>query len=386
MEIYGHFFPIAELVLFGLLFLTFIYQLYFYFRYISGTLRRNKQETRQQIKFNDAQPPVSVIIAAKNEEDNLRRFLPLVLQQNYPCFEVIVINDASDDDTDIILDELKKSHPNLYTTFVPSGTKNMKSKKLAITLGAKAAKYDILLFTDADCHPESDEWISTMVRNFNPGTEFVLGYGAYIKEKSFINRLITYDTLFIGLQYMGMALAGKPYMGVGRNLAYRKDVFFRTKGFHSSLDILSGDDDLMVNKEGHARNTAVETSKRSITWSEPKRTFKSWFYQKTRHLSASVRYRKATKLQLGLEPVFRGLFYLLIILIAIFGNLISALAAVFLLLVRLAVQLIIINRSSALYDGHKYFLTLPLFDIFLPLVNLFIMATGKSKKNNIRWK
>ncbi|NDV46958.1 glycosyltransferase [Paludibacter sp. 221] len=386
MDILGFYFSWAELVTLAIMLLMFVYQTCFYFRYLSGIIRQSKKIKKNKIEFSTAQPPVSVIIAAKNEEKNLQEFLPKILEQDYPEFEVIVIDDASADDTSIILEQFKDKYPHLRTTFVPVGAKNLSSKKLAVTLGIKAAKHDILLFTDADCSPESNQWISHMVRNFTPETDFVLGYGPYYKEKGLLNKLITYDTLFVAMQYMGMALDGKPYMGVGRNLAYRKDTFFNLKGFSSHLNLLSGDDDLLVNKGCSDKNTRIEISPESIMWSDPKKTFRNWYYQKTRHLSSSVKYKASTKKQLGIEPVSRGLFYLAFLLITLFGNIVTIIAGGILLLVRLITQMCVINRTSKLFHGDKYYLSILFLDIFLPLFTLFVMLTGKTKKDKIRWK
>ena len=384
MNIFNFQFSWIELITFAILFIAFVHQLYYYVRYLGGILRQNKRIKKNKISFNTAKPPVSVIIAAKDEEDNLRDFLPKILEQDYPKFEVIVIDDASSDETNTILDQFKDKYPNIRTTFVPHGTKNIRTKKLAITLGVKAAKYDILLFTDADCCPEDNTWIAQMVRNFNSETEFVLAYGAYLPKNGFLNRLITYDTLFIAMQYLGMSVAGKPYMGVGRNLAYRKEVFFKLKGFSSNLDILSGDDDLLVNKGSTAKNTTIEISKKSLTLSEPKKRFRDWYYQKMRHLSSSVKYKEITKMRLFAEPFTRGLFYLAFILTVVFGNLITLAAAVFLFLARLIAQLIVINKTARLYDKRRYYFLLPVLDILLPLINLYIMIFEKKRK--VKWK
>ncbi|MDR3652100.1 MAG: glycosyltransferase [Paludibacter sp.] len=388
MEFYGFSFSLIELIAFGLLLLVFIYQLYFYFRYLNGVLRLQTKINKNKISFLTVQPSVSVIICAKDESDNLRKFLPFVLQQDYPDFEVIVINDGSTDDTEILLNNLCVEYPNLRTTFVPVGANNRSTKKLGLTLGIKAAKNDILLFTDADCMPEDKCWIARMVRNFTPETEFVLGYGAYFNKKGFLNQLITYDTLFIALQYMGMAAARKPYMGVGRNLAYRKQTFFDNKGFASSLHLSAGDDDLLINKASNSKNTRVEISPDSITWSEPKKTYRDWLFQKERHLSVSSYYKSSSKLRLTIEPVTRGLFYLAFISALVFGGLIIQIAAGVLFLARLTIQLFIINRSSKHFGERKFIFTLPVFDIYLPLVSLYFFTFGRmaSRGKSIRWK
>jgi cellulose synthase/poly-beta-1,6-N-acetylglucosamine synthase-like glycosyltransferase len=387
MEFYGFYFSLIELIVLGLLLIAFVHQLYFYFRYLNGVLRLRTKIKKDKVSFQTEQPPVSVIICAKDESENLRKFLPFVLQQDYPNFEVIVINDGSTDESDILLNDLSAEYTNLRTTFVPVGANNLSTKKLGLTLGIKAAKNDLLLFTDADCMPEDKFWIARMARNFSTETEFVLGYGAYFNKKGFLNRLITYDTLFIGLQYLGMAAARKPYMGVGRNLAYRKETFFAHKGFAATLHLSSGDDDLMVNKACNSENTRVEISSDSITWSEPNRTYKGWFYQKERHLSVSAYYKGSSKFRLALEPMTRGLFYLAFIASLVFGGLIVQIAAGVLFVARFIVQLSIINGSSKHFGERKYVLTLPVLDIFLPLVSLYILTIGRltTKRKPARW-
>ncbi len=388
MSFYGVEFTLIELVVLGLLLLVFFYQIYFYTHYIQGILRLRSAVNKGKVTFQTEQLPVSVIICAKDEVDNLRKYLPFVLQQEYPDFEVIVVNDGSTDETEDLLTDLKKTYSNLRSTFVPVGVTNLSTKKLALTLGIKAAKNDWLLFTDADCMPEDKTWISRMARNFNPGVEFVLGYGAYMKKKGFVNRLITYDTLFIALQYMGFALTGKPYMGVGRNMAYRKDVFFRNKGFASNLNLRSGDDDLMVNRAANGFNTKVEIAPDSVTWSEPNKRFRDWYFQKERHLSVASFYKAQSRFRLSLEPVTRGLFYVCFMLAMVFGSLITMIVAGVLLLARLVVQMVVINRSSKHFDGRKYIFMLPVFDIILPLITLFLLTFGRmgSKAKNIQWK
>lgn len=388
LQLFDISFSWVESILFCLFFVCFAYQLYFYLRYINGSFRKNKREREGKLVFQKTQEPVSIIICAKNEEENLRNNLPFVLEQNYPTFEIIVINDSSIDDTELVLNDFRGHYPNLKTTFIPVGAKNISTKKLGINLGVKAAKHDILLFTDADCIPNDKLWIAKIMRNFAPEVEFVLGYGGYLPKKGWLNRLITYDTLFIALQYMGMAMVGKAYMGVGRNLAYRKETFLKNNGFSSTINQVSGDDDLFVNKNATKKNIEAETSKESITWSEPKKDFKSWIHQKTRHLSVSNLYTRKSKIRIGLEPVVRGLFYVSFILCFIVGNLCVMAAATVLFLTRLAVQLITINRSSKYWEGHQYYTSLVLFDILLPLINLYILTVKKPFANNqkISWK
>lgn len=380
------YFSWVELILLAVFLVAFAFQLYYYVRYFLGIWRHNRRIKKGKVEYLSNQPPVSIVICARDEEENLRKFLPFIMEQNYPEYEVIVVNDGSMDNTDDYLALMTKQHPNLHTTFVPIGATNVSTKKLGLTLGVKAAKYDLILFTDADCMPEGADWISSMVRNFTPTTEFVLGYGGYFKRKGLLNKLIKYDTLFVAIQYLGMAAAHRPYMGVGRNLAYRSETFFRLKGFATTLHVQSGDDDLMVNRGATSENTAIEISRESVTWSEPKKTFMQWFGQKERHLSVSDQYNSSSKLRLVTEPVSRGLFYLTFILVCMFGNIATIGAAALFVIARFVLQLFVINKSAKVLGERKFFLAIPLFDIFLPLMSLYILLFGKKKKKDIKWK
>ena len=228
-----------------------LYQCYFYLRYMAGVARWQRKRATDSPNMDSDLPKVSVIVCARNEGTNLSDYLHTLLHQDYPCYEVIVVNDGSEDDTQQVLERYAQQCNNLYITFVPREARVISSKKLALTIGIKAAHYDYLLLTDADCRPESRNWIREMMNGFVRGgeqTEVVLGYGAYMEKQTVLSSLISYDTLFIGLQYMGMAAAGHPYMGVGRNLAYKKSTFFQHDGFRGLLNERSGDDDLFVNK------------------------------------------------------------------------------------------------------------------------------------------
>ena len=377
-------------ILLSILILTLSIQLGFYFIPYTAILRRIRKIKKGNVPHTVEQPPVSVIICARNEGDNLNRFLPLVLEQNYADYEVIVVNDGSCDDTEDIIKNLQKVYHNLYITNIPQETRIISHKKLAITVGVKAAKNEILLFTDADCRPLTPDWITTMVRNFDGQTEFVLGHGNYYREHGFISKMVSYDTLTIVMQYMGFALLGYPYMGVGRNMAYRKSTFFNHKGFAGFLHVASGDDDLLINAFGKKHNTRIEPSRKAETLSLPKTTFRDWYYQKLRHLSTVDVYKSGSKMWIGLEPLTRGLFYLTIILLAIFGYnnpIVLAIAAGSFLL-RFLIQFIIINLTARVYNDKKFGLSIILFDILLPLITLYILTIDKMFRHKAKfiWK
>jgi glycosyltransferase involved in cell wall biosynthesis len=370
--------------LMAVLLVVFGIQIYYYSFHFASIIKYRKKRDNGIVPFVEDLPPVSIIICAKNESENLRQFLPAILEQDYPCFEVIVVNDGSTDETSDLLQELNLTYPNLYRTFVPENANVRSTKKLGLTIGIKAAKFDVLLFTDADCKPASNKWIGNMARNFTQSTEFVLGYGAYMPEKGFMSRMISFDTLFIGMQSLGYALNGHPYMGVGRNMAYRKDTFLRMKGFSKSLGMQSGDDDLFVNNGANEYNTRVEISAESVTWSVPKSTYRSWFRQKERHLSTSSFYKADGLLRIGVEVASRGLFYALICAIAILSPWIFGVVAGLFFLARFAVQMIVVNKVAKQFDERKFYFSLLMFDIMLPMISLYIKIF--SRKSIFKWK
>lgn len=378
-------FLLFDVVVLGVMLTLLLLQMYLYIRYYMGIIRHHRRQEKETPHYAEKEEGVSVIICAKDEVYNLRQYLPLFLAQDYPNYEIIVINDGSTDDTEDYLDMMKKQHPQLKTSFVPHGATNLSTKKLALSIGIKAAKNDWLLLTDADCMPESKSWISGMVRNFTPTTEFVLGYGGYLEQKGWLNKLIKYDTLLIAIQYMGMAYAHKPYMGVGRNMAYRKSTFERLNGFAGTLNLQSGDDDLLVNRGGDMINCRIETDSTSVTWSVPHKRFSTWLHQKERHLSVSNRYTWESRARLLLEPLTRGLMYATVIVAAIGGQLLTLLLAIFLLLFRYGVLLYIVNRSAKILGERKFYFLLPLFDILLPLISLKFLLFGK-KNRDLVWK
>ncbi len=347
------------------------YYLYFYIRIAAK---------KKNISNNF--PAVSVIICARNEEENLKEFLPSVLEQNYPDYEVIVVNDASEDESHFLLDALSKKYSNLKFTNIKKDDKFSHGKKLAITIGIKAASNDYLLFTDADCKIVSNDWINQMISSYKNDTEVVLGYGGYIREKGFLNKLIRFDTLFIAMQYFGFAKSGNTYMGVGRNLSYKKNLFFKNKGFANHVALISGDDDLFVNENANKKNVEINTSVH--TRSKAKNTFSSWILQKKRHQTTFSRYKAKHKLLLSLEPLSRVIFYLLIPAILILDfNTLPIVAIVFGL--RFSIVLLTFYFSTKTLKEQDLLLFSPLFDFVFIFIDLIIKLSRNPYQHN-KWK
>lgn len=355
------------------------YQLVFYIR----LLRTTRPAAPADTTFA---PPVSIIVCARNEQRNLQDYLHAILTQDYPCFELIVVDDGSEDDTSIILEQMTHRWPNLYRTFVPQGARVLSSKKLALTIGIKAANHDYILLTDADCRPQSPHWIREMIAPFaDDSVELVLGCSPYFEGKSLLSSLISYDTLFIALQYMAFARSGHPYMGVGRNMAYRKATFFAHNGFQGLLSERSGDDDLFVNKVATAHNTRCVCSQDSLTWSAPEYTWKNWFQQKRRHLSVASHYKFANKFRLFFEPFTRAMLYVLLVLAFVLGSGYTPAIALALYLLRCFMQRLSINLSARRLGIRCFGAEMILHDLFLPLCNIYLMISKRLRKKPIYW-
>ncbi|HLN20096.1 MAG TPA: glycosyltransferase [Bacteroidales bacterium] len=333
---------------------------------------REKAEKKAELK------PVSVIICARNEAENLRNFLPSVLEQDYPIYEVIVVNDCSEDDTYLVLGEFLSRYPHLRVSTITKDPKFTHNKKFAQFIGIKASKHDLLLFTDADCKPVSSAWIEGMCRNFDEKTSYVLGYGGYLKEKGFLNAYIRNETFTIAVQYLGMAMRRIPYMGVGRNLAYRKSEFFNNGGFGLHSHLASGDDDLFVNGNARPENTVTEYSPATQTRSVASSTFEEFAKQKRRHLTTSQYYKPSHKFILVLEPLTRMLFYTIFIVLLSFHYLWIEVLAIFGLRMAAQITVLALAQKKLLERGLiPYSL---IFDIISPVVNSILYISKGNPK------
>ncbi|MDF2450661.1 MAG: glycosyl transferase [Bacteroidota bacterium] len=291
-----------------------------------------------------SQEPVSIIICARNEDDNLTEFLPKILVQDYPEFEVVVVNDCSMDNTENVIDEFAKIFPNLKKVTIKEDDYYKHGKKFAVMVGIKGAKYDNLLFTDADCYPANEQWLRDMSAGFVNKREIVLGYGAYKKEPGFLNKLIRFDTFLIAANYLSAAIKGKAYMGVGRNLAYKKELFYKQKGFSKHYHITSGDDDLFVNQACTEENTNVAVSHNAITYSLAKTNLTDWKRQKQRHLTTAPHYNSGSKTRIMVGYILQYAFHFLFLAVLLYKTtIISALVG---FILKICIQMIIFKKTS----------------------------------------
>lgn len=326
--------------------------------------------------------PVSVIICAKNEAENLKENIPLFLEQDYPNFELILINDASSDETQDVIDAFVESDARVKKVEIENNEAFWSNKKYSLTLGIKKAKHSRLLFTDADCKPASNQWIRLMTAPISEEKQLVLGYGGYEKRKGLLNRLIRFETVMTALQYFSHAKAGMPYMGVGRNLAYTSQLFYDTRGFMSHMQVLSGDDDLFVNESATKENVAMVYQKEAFTYSKPKAHWNDWLKQKRRHISTAKFYQAKHQWVLGIYYLSHLLFWILGILSLLLIDWKIPLA---LIIFRFTLQYLFIGKGLKLLEEKELVPFIPFFEVFLISIQLTIFILNSTSKQT-RWK
>lgn len=326
--------------------------------------------------------PVSLIICAKNESENLKINIPLWQQQTYSNFEIILINDSSYDDSLEVMESFANEDKRIKIVDVKNNEAFWGNKKYSLTLGIKAAKNKRMLFTDADCQPYSNLWIKEMATKFSSEKQLILGFGGYQKLTGFLNKLIRFETLLTAIQYFSYAKSGIPYMGVGRNLAYTSNLYYENNGFMSHMKILSGDDDLFVNEVATSKNTALCFTKDSFTISTPKKTWKEWIIQKKRHVTTAKHYKAKHKFLLGLYFLSQFLFWGLSIATLLF---IDWKIPVILIGIRFLLYWIIIGKSAMKLNQKDLIVFLPFLEIFLVFIQLSIFISNSTSKNT-KWK
>jgi glycosyltransferase involved in cell wall biosynthesis len=337
---------------------------------------------RQPYYEPDEYPPVSVVICARNEAENLKKNLKVVMIQNYPAFEVIVVNDQSTDDTVEVIAEYMKRNANLRLLNIRPGDKPLPGKKFALKTGIEHATYDTIVVTDADCKPVSAHWLEHLAGSYLSETDIVLGYSPFDRTPTLLNKAARYENVMTAMQYMSLAKAGMPYMGVGRNMSFRKKLF--EKWDHKKGGKLqSGDDDLFVNAQARRKKTALCLHKDSFTYSGAEATWAGWMRQKARHVSTGSHYKLHHQFVLFLFALSDFLFYTTFVILCIKALMLPI--VLLSLALTLAAKYLVtakINKKLHQNDLSKWFIIMdPLYVIYLMLI--FIITTFRP---NPQWK
>lgn len=371
--------PIAALVV------VVVIQVWFYLRYLGEVARESKQQCDAASRSNGAKPGVSVIICAHDNANDLERHLPFIFEQDYPEYQVIVVNDASTDHTNDVLQRFE-SHTNFYHTFVPPGVRSISSRKMAMTIGIKAAMYDYVLFMDPAGVPAGNQWLASMMRQVDDEAGIVLGYASTGYTRGFWHKLLAYDALFSVMQYLGLALKQKPYRGHPSNLAFRKELFFSQKGFSSHLFLQSGADDLLIGELATPTNVRVELNPESFVHVEKETSWLAWKNELLNHFATSGMYNPGVRFLLLLESWSRFLFYVLmtaLLVLTLIKSFYAWLAVTgALLLTRFIVQGMVISKTAQHLEAGPSKFFFPLYDVLIPLVKLYFRLTNRSSKGN----
>ncbi len=338
---------------------------------------------KKRVLFPVAPRPISIIICAHDEEQNLRELVPILLQQDYPEFEIIIIEDRCNDGTYDYLLQATKEYTRLKMVRVVNKPEHVSGKKFGLTLGIRAAKYDWVLLTDADCRPASSQWIKAMSANQKPETKMVLGFSPYEKAPGLLNTFIQFESLLTAIQFVGLALLGKPYMGVGRNLLYQKSLFLENKGFNNYLGITGGDDDLFVNQHATKKNTLVSMGSETLTFSKPKTSWREYYHQKLRHLSVGKHYKFSDKFILGLFASSWLISCLLVIPEAVVSSLFPWVLGAFLL--RTALLTILFYHASKKLGEPFTIWMMPFLDFIFAFYYL-VAGVAATTAKRIAWK
>jgi glycosyltransferase involved in cell wall biosynthesis len=375
------------LLLFALFTLAVLIQLVFILVIFSRTAAYRPAITDTPDGFSAG---VSVVVCAWNEVENLQQLLPLLLEQRYPDFEVIVVDDRSDDGTFELLRQESERHPNLRRLHIEQTPKHITAKKYALTLGIRAAQKAVVLLTDADCRPSSPDWITAMTRCLSPGKDIVLGYSPYKRQPGLLNAFIRFETFFTALQYCSLALAGVPYMGVGRNLLYRRSLFLENQGFSGHHHVVGGDDDLFVGRVATATNTAVCLDPAAFVWSRPKTSWQNWYWQKRRHLSVGKLYQPRFRVLLGVLSLSQVFTYLL------FTGLVGAFAllqdwlwlgiTLGLFGLRLVAQWVVYAAANRRLGNITSAWTVPFYDALLTGYFVLMGSVTVLSRKKVKWK
>ncbi|MBX2842604.1 MAG: glycosyltransferase [Flammeovirgaceae bacterium] len=337
---------------------------------------------KDKIEINDSDQ-ISIVIAARNEYENLKKLIPLLKTQTHQNFEVIVVDDRSEDRSFDLLNKFKEGFPQLKIIRVEEMKENWNPKKYALQLGINQTRSKIILLTDADCVPISNRWVSIIHGQYESETSIILGVGLYQKRHGLLNVFIQFETLYTAMQYLGFALIGKPYMGVGRNLSYRKSIILDSGLFKDIQNITGGDDDLIVNKVGNKRNVRIVINKESQTISEPPETFFEWYRQKIRHLSVGVKYNLENKVFLGTLNFSHIGFYFCILILSLLKIEWLFVSVVYLFRI-LALTLIIYFTNKKLKAGFPVMAT-PFVDI-LYVFYYVVIGFASISTRKILWK
>ncbi|WP_289288130.1 glycosyltransferase [uncultured Duncaniella sp.] len=383
----------AIITLFSIIVISTIYLLTGFRHYVSSVSKRVAIDDGTSLPSDESDyPSVSIIIYSEDDAENLEPLIHQIFEQDYKSqFEVIVVNDGAVSATKDVIAKLDRTYPNLYMTFTPLQSRSLSRKKLAITLGIKASRYETVILTSGNCCIESKTWLKSMTRHFIQGKEIVIGYATSLIPEGAPNpwkRLHAFDQVRTAVEYLSWAIAGHPYRGNCYNLAYRRSVFFKNKGFSRALHLKYGDDDVFINEVANSGNTAIELSTASIVEVHDP-------YPQIAHRNAKIRYNYTAKSLRTSARRFFGSCSLawwallgstIAISIVGFPSLIPLIASCVILLTTAIIMMFTWRKTSRALGSRPLFVTVPWFMTYEPIYNFYYRIKGFFKRaGNLSW-
>lgn len=323
--------------------------------------------------LNDDLPPVSVVLTARNDAAWLKENLVYLLEQDYPNFEVVVVDYLSHDDTQFVLKLLHDYYPHLKIVPFKEDVNLFQGKKYPLSIGIKSAANDILMLADPDCTPKNLLWLRGMVRGYrNKETQIVLGYCGVKRTKTLLGCLQQYDALTYGARYLGSALLGHPYTGSGRNLSYRRSFFFRQGAFIRHYDVADGSDDLFVYQNADRRNTAICINANACLSAEPKKRFAAWHNERRHRVATRNRHSIKDRLHEALPNIANTLLIAAAVLLLLRDTLPWPVLAAAVAL-KWAWQIVCLSRLTKRFDGGLVHLAAPLLEIYFIIADTILI-------------
>ncbi len=384
-------FSLLQIAIFALLTCLFIGILVYLYAIYNRIYRYHKQVICGKVNYTEQLPSVSVIVYAHaDDSEGLCNLLPSLLTQQYPDYEVIIVNDGAVDGTNNVVSHYESEYSNLYQTYIPNTVYNVSRKKLGITLGIKAAKKDIIIVTEANCRPQSDKWLHTIARNFVEGIDIVLGYTHMVDSSNKRNNYYyTFDRMVFALRFLAYAVLHRPYMGMGSNMAYRKAAFFANKGFSATLNLQFGDDDLFINEIATRQNTRIEISPESIVESHNNDSMTAWEELRMRYRFTSKYLHTSSQQVFAIETILHLLFWATSIISVIIGmpNIICIATTLLVVLLYWIFTWHIYLKTARLLGEKIHSGMVPFYYLIRPYYSLYYaIKSKKQSKNNFTWQ
>ncbi len=344
---------------------------------------------KRRPKTDDELEPVSIVLCARDAYEYLTELVPVLLNQDYPDFEIVIVNDCSDDETEEYLKDLERRETRIKPVQLKQHLNFFNGKKFPLSMGIKSAQNDLIVLTDCNCMPTNDQWLRSVVNCYGKNTEVVIGYSPFVRKKGLLNSLIRFDAVQNALLYLSAALKGHPYMGIGKNLSYRKELFYRNKGFTSHYITSVGDDDLFVSQVATKKNTEVLIDPDNTILTTPTGSFHQWMRQKSGRYSTVQQYNARTRTMLSLFYISQFLFYVsFIALIALCAKPAFAITGgevfyipilVFFFLLRFGSQLFIYHKASKRLGEKGMLPGLIAFDFLFAFLSPLLRLMGRMK-------